>query len=297
MKESKISEYHLHKDLPEKRQFEIFSLKEYLEKNTPDTIRPHIHSFYQVLWFYKGNGAHFVDFKKYEVHPGTLFFIGKNQVHYFDEYSGYEGVMIHFNERFLMQNENDVNFFLKYSLFNDPYQQPFCKISAHAEKDLKVLMSQINSELDKEAGDFGQLELLRSYLNAFLIFAQREKGNININKENKLYAADEKHLQLLRFIDLVESNYQNGLAISAYAALLNISSKTLTDLTNKIIFKTPSMIIQERIMIEAQRLLAHSGLNVNQIGYKLGFEDPSYFVKYFKKHAKFSPGEFRKSIS
>lgn len=131
----------------------------------------------------------------------------------------------------------------------------------------------------------------------FLIFAQREKGNININKENKLYAADEKHLQLLRFIDLVESNYQNGLAISAYAALLNISSKTLTDLTNKIIFKTPSMIIQERIMIEAQRLLAHSGLNVNQIGYKLGFEDPSYFVKYFKKHAKFSPGEFRKSIS
>lgn len=291
MKESKISEYHLHKDLPEKRQFEVFSLKEYLEKNSPDTIRPHTHSFYQVLWFYKGEGAHFVDFKKYEVYPNTLFFIGKNQVHYFDEYPGYEGIMIHFNERFLIQNENDVNFFLKYSLFNDPYQQPFCRISEQAEKDLKVLMSQINSELGK-ADVFGQLELLRSYLNAFLISAQREKGN---SDSNKLYAADEKHLQLLRFIDLVESNYQNGMAISAYAALLNISSKTLTDLTNKIIFKTPSMLIQERIIMEAQRLLTHSGLNVNQIGYKLGFEDPSYFVKYFKKHARLSPGEFRKS--
>lgn len=296
MKESKISEYHLHKDLPEKRQFEVFSLKEYLKKNSPDTIRPHIHSFYQVLWFYKGEGAHFVDFKKYEVHPNTLFFIGKNQVHYFDEYLGYEGIMIHFNERFLVQNENDISFFLKYNLFNDPYQQPFCKISAQAEKELNMLMSQINTELSKADG-FGQLELLRSYLNAFLIFAQREKGNPHLNKENKLYATDEKHLQLLRFIDLVESNYQGNLTISDYAALLNISSKTLTELTNKIIFKTPSMIIQERVMIEAQRLLTHSGLNVNQIGYKLGFEDPSYFVKYFKKYARLSPGEFRKSIS
>ncbi|MET4141074.1 AraC family transcriptional regulator [Pedobacter sp. UYP1] len=296
MKESKISEYHLHKDLPEKRQFEVFSLKEYLKKNSPDTIRPHIHSFYQVLWFYEGEGAHFVDFKKYEVHPNTLFFIGKNQVHYFDEYLGYEGIMIHFNERFLVQNENDINFFLKYNLFNDPYQQPFCKISAQAEKDLNMLMSQINTELSKADG-FGQLELLRSYLNAFLIFAHREKANPHLNKENKLYATDEKHLQLLRFIDLVESNYHGNLTISEYAALLNISSKTLTELTNKIIFKTPSMIIQERVMIEAQRLLTHSGLNVNQIGYKLGFEDPSYFVKYFKKYAKLSPGEFRKFIS
>jgi AraC family transcriptional activator of pobA len=296
MKESKISEYHLHKDLPEKRQFEVFSLKEYLKKNSPDTIRPHIHSFYQVLWFYEGEGAHFVDFKKYEVHPNTLFFIGKNQVHYFDEYLGYEGIMIHFNERFLVQNENDINFFLKYNLFNDPYQQPFCKISAQAEKDLNMLMSQINTELSKADG-FGQLELLRSYLNAFLIFAHREKANLHLNKENKLHATDEKHLQLLRFIDLVESNYHGNLTISEYAALLNISSKTLTELTNKIIFKTPSMIIQERVMIEAQRLLTHSGLNVNQIGYKLGFEDPSYFVKYFKKYAKLSPGEFRKFIS
>lgn len=56
-------------------------------------------------------------------------------------------------------------------------------------------------------------------------------------------------------------------------------------------------MIQERIVLEAKRLLLHSEQNINQIGYTLGFEDPSYFVKYFKKHTKISPSAFKKSIS
>ena len=56
-------------------------------------------------------------------------------------------------------------------------------------------------------------------------------------------------------------------------------------------------MIQERVILEAQRMLLYSNLHVNQIGYCLGFDDPSYFVKYFKKHALISPVEFRKSVS
>jgi AraC-like DNA-binding protein len=95
----------------------------------------------------------------------------------------------------------------------------------------------------------------------------------------------------------VEQKYKEGLSVSEYANLLNISTKTLADLTNKIVFKTPSSLIQERVILEAQRLLSHSSLNVNQISYQLGFDDPSYFVKYFKKHTNNSPITFRKSIT
>ena len=56
-------------------------------------------------------------------------------------------------------------------------------------------------------------------------------------------------------------------------------------------------MIHERIILEAQRLLLYSELNVNQVGYRLGFEDPSYFVKYFKKYTSLSPSEFKKSVS
>ena len=55
-------------------------------------------------------------------------------------------------------------------------------------------------------------------------------------------------------------------------------------------------MIQERLILEAQRMLLYSNLNINQIGYRLGFDDASYFVKYFKKHTNISPSEFRKSV-
>ena len=96
---------------------------------------------------------------------------------------------------------------------------------------------------------------------------------------------------------MVDENYMKGLAVSEYARSMHISTRSLSDLTNHLLNKTPSQMIMERIILEAQRLLLHSNLNVSQIGYRLGFDDPSYFVKYSKKHTAISPMDFRKSIA
>ena len=74
----KIEQYHLHKDQPEKLQFEIYSLSDYLAKNVGHTDKPHIHSFYQIIWFTKGKGKHFVDFNEFEASNNKMFFISKN---------------------------------------------------------------------------------------------------------------------------------------------------------------------------------------------------------------------------
>jgi AraC-like DNA-binding protein len=158
---------------------------------------------------------------------------------------------------------------------------------------LNALISQISNELNKE-NTFGHRELLRHFLKSFLIQIERQKRE---NQDASLVITNEKHILFLRFSELIELNYKKGFSVSEYAALLNISSKTLTELTNKIVFKTPSILIHERVILEAQRLLTHSSLNVNQIGYQLGFDDPSYFVKYFKKYTKKTPSDFRKLVS
>jgi len=291
-----ISEYHLIRHQPDKIQFAIHDLSEYLKKHKDDATKPHIHSFYQIIWFKQGEGKHFVDFKEYDVFKNAVFFIAKNQVHYFDHQTNYKGILIHFNEVFLVQKDNDVDFFLKYNIFNSPYQQPSCCIDKANARILDEYVLQIKTELHNQE-QFGKEELLRTYLKAFLIQAQRRKNDIEKNGDNASFALDEKRVQLLRFVKLVDENYNKGLSIAGYAQLLYISSRTLSNLTSQILNKTPSQMIQERIILEAQRLLLYSNLNVNQVGDRLGFDDPSYFVKFFKKHTETSPSEFRKSVS
>jgi AraC-like DNA-binding protein len=291
-----INEYHLNRNQPDKPQFAIHDLNDYLKKNKGNTTRPHIHSFYQIIWFKSGEGRHFVDFKAYEVFKNTVFFIAKSQVHYFDHHTHYKGVLIHFNETFLVQSDNETDFFLKYNIFSSPYQQPFCGIDKSMDRILDEYTRQIKRELAHE-DTFGREELLRAYLKLFLIQIQRKKNESEQSEGSAHSAPDEKRMQLAKFISLVDEHYNQGLTVAEYANLLYISPRTLSDITRQALNKTPSLMIQERIILEAQRLLLHSNLNVNQIGYRLGFDDPSYFIKYFKKHTQVSPSAFRKSVS
>lgn len=291
-----IHEYHLNRHQPDKPQFAIHDLNTYIKKNQGNTARPHIHSFYQIIWFQQGKGTHFVDFKAYDVFDNAIFFIAKNQVHYFDDHTGYEGFLIHFNEAFLVQDESKADFFLKCSLFNNPYPQPSCCIGEGIDEMLDEYILQIKRELDN-GEDFGKEELLRNYLKSFLIQIQRRKNENDQTQNNVPSILDEKRVQLTKFVNLIEENYNKGFSVAEYSGMLFISPRTLSDLTSQLLNKTPSQMIQERIILEAQRLLLYSQLNVNQIGYRLGFDDPSYFVKYFKKHTRISPSEFRKSVS
>ncbi len=291
-----INEYHLNRHQPDKPQLAIHNLNDYIKIHRDDTTRPHIHSFYQVIWFTGGKGKHFVDFKAYDVSDNAVFFIAKNQVHYFDRNTRYKGILLHFNEAFLAQKESETDFFLKCSLFSNPYQPPFCTIGTATGEILNEYIGQIKREFNNREA-FGKEELLRAYLKSFLIQVQRIKKAGGEPQNNVPFALDEKRTQLIRFVNLIDEHYNKGLTVAEYARLLLVSSRTLSDLTNQLLNKTPSQMIQERIILEAQRLLLHSNLNVNQISYRLGFDDPSYFVKYFKKHTNISPSEFRRSVS
>ena len=58
---------------------------------------------------------------------------------------------------------------------------------------------------------------------------------------------------------------------------------------------TPLQIINDRIVLEAKRQLQHTSLNIKEISYNLGFEDPSYFVKFFKRQTGYLPSDFREA--
>ncbi|MEI6436138.1 MAG: helix-turn-helix domain-containing protein, partial [Bacteroidota bacterium] len=57
----------------------------------------------------------------------------------------------------------------------------------------------------------------------------------------------------------------------------------------------PKEIINDRILLEAKRLLVHTNLSIKELGQDLGFDDPAYFVRYFKSHTASTPVEFRET--
>lgn len=289
-KSSSINEYHLHLKAPGKRQFDLYDLREYLAKNNLKSSKPHSHSYYQLIWFYDNGGEHFIDFKSYAVKRDSLFFIAKGQIHFFDERTNYEGVLLHFNEPFLLQNSKDIAFFLNYRLFNDS-ESPFFQIPAHLLEELTTYIKQIKHELNNRH-TFGHEAILSNTVKSLLIRVEREK-----RKQTGTYLPNSNSIALTKFRKLLEANYRKNWTVSAYARELNVSTKTLNNLVKSATGKTSSTMICNRIILEAKRRLSHSDDQVNEIGYYLVFKDASYFVKYFKKHVFLTPSEYRRLIS
>jgi len=104
---------------------------------------------------------------------------------------------------------------------------------------------------------------------------------------------DDKYNLIRKFNLLVEAHFRTQHAVSYYAERLNKSPKTLSNLFALYGNRSPSQIIQERILIEAKRLLSYTGKSAKEIAYDLGFEDAAYFSAYFKKYTDLSPLEFR----
>lgn len=270
-------------------QFEMLRMPEFFDMNGDHPFEAHLHGFYQILWFKKGTGVHHVDFKEYPVCGNSLFFISPGQIHFFDRQSRPEGIILHFNESFLSDEGTSENVFLKYNVFNAFDAVPYYYVS---DEDAARLESVVRS-MEREEGNaelFAHRDYLQYLVKLFLIEVQRvgQRGTgiplcIN-NSSNRTF---------IRFRQMLEHHYKRMHTVKEYAGHLNVSVKTLTNNVYESTHTTPLKIINDRIVLEAKRQLFYSDLKVKEIAFGLGFEDPSYFVKFFKRQTGFLPAEFR----
>jgi AraC-like DNA-binding protein len=95
--------------------------------------------------------------------------------------------------------------------------------------------------------------------------------------------------RVARFVDLVEERFSTTRRVEDYAQLLAISPAHLNHLTRRYLGRAPKALINDRVLLAARRLLAGSDLSIHQIALKLGFEDPSYFSRFFHRVTGFRP--------
>jgi AraC-like DNA-binding protein len=150
------------------------------------------------------------------------------------------------------------------------------------------LLQQMSDELEN-IKDTSQADILQNLLHNFLLHSERERRKQNFTEIKK--GADFDYVML--FKHLLETGYKNQKQVNYYAKEISITEKRLNLATSKILGKTPKEIISDRIILEAKRILAHTTQSVKEIAFHLGFEEPTNFIKYFKKYSSTTPIEFR----
>lgn len=101
------------------------------------------------------------------------------------------------------------------------------------------------------------------------------------------------HKEIINFSNLLNSNYSKKHLVSQYADILRLPPKELLRAFKRRGYEKPSEIIKDRILLEVKKLLINTDLDAKQIGSKLGFEDPAYFARFFKKNTGKTALEFR----
>lgn len=113
-------------------------------------------------------------------------------------------------------------------------------------------------------------------------------------RENNVFLNTSQYAEVYsKFIEAVDYNYTKMHTVKDYIEHLGVSKSILIRSIKQYEQLSPLEIIDDRIIIEAKRLLVCTSLRIKEISSKLGFEDPSYFNKLFKKIVKVTPANFR----
>ncbi len=194
-----------------------------------------------------------------------------------------------FNKEFFCVQTHDEEVSCNGFLFFGSSEAPVIKLSSEDVNKFNTMKTMFEDDL--KIKDYLQGEMLRSLLKRLLILSTRmakqkmvdpnlSSGKFNVIREYNL---------------LVEKHFRQMHQVKDYAKMLYKSPKTLSNLFLKYGNKTPLQYINDRIILEAKRLLLYSDKSNLEIAMELGYNDSSHFSKFFKKHEGQSPNAFKKS--
>ena len=251
-------------------------------------FRPHRIHFYAILFILEGEGKHFIDFKSYDYQKGSIIFISKEQVQAFEQNKNRDAYFMIFTDNFLERANVGSNLMQHLSLYNYHLYPPVINLE---EKEMDVFASLVE-RIKKEYHDpDDQLteEIIHSSLKIFLCMAER------IRKKNRSDEPVSKYQKdFISFQKLLSKNMVENRRVEFYAQEMNISTKKLNRIIQEMMSQSAKSYINQKLIIELKRLLMNTSYNIKEIGFRTGFDDPTNFIKFFKKHVGMTPIEFRR---
>jgi AraC family transcriptional activator of pobA len=243
----------------------------------------HRHDFFFILALQKGAGIHEIDFVHYTVHDNTVFILRPGQVHKLELKRTCTGFLLEFAPGFYQPIDLP-----SIQRLRQAGRANYFEMEATRSRKIFSLLSGILDEYTEKQE--GYLEVIKANLGVFFIEFTRQSQN---GGKSSTEAAAYSQERLEEFLDLLRTHLVTHKKVSQYANLLNLSPYQLNAISKAMVGKPASALINEQILLEAKRQLLATTQQVKHIADHLGYEDISYFSRFFKKHTGYSPEAFR----
>ncbi|OCA74429.1 helix-turn-helix domain-containing protein [Chryseobacterium arthrosphaerae] len=276
-----------------KKIMSYYDPKEYNKKNFNDfyihglsddtyeikmPLPPHRQSTHSIILVTKGYLIAGSGFDHYTVEQKGLIAIPAGQITSLMFMSGdIEGFYLHFSVKYLSQTAID---------FLDWLIKPYIRFEDTEIKHLLVLLRRMQ-ELNRSDADES---ILKSYLTTFLL----EMKQSNDFRTRVNFTASE--MITSEFKKLLNYYVTKHNSVRFYAEKLNVTTNHLNKSVKSTLAKPASALINEMLVLEAKVLMQKSHMSINEIAAEIGFEDISYFGRFFKKHTGSTPTDYRKLI-
>jgi AraC-like DNA-binding protein len=228
-----------------------------------------------------GHGTVELDFVTHVCRPGTLLWIRPGQALRFGGQPGLDAALVSWHPDLLTADE------VAGVGVNDPSGPSRWQLAGEDEDAVISEFAQLAVDCSRHSSGTVVAALLRHQLAVLLLriaLLPPADQPAASTAESRTYA---------RFRRELEEGHRHSRRVEDYAARLGCSVRTLTRASLAVTGRTAKQTVDDRVALEAQRLLACSPLSVAEIGRRLGFGEPTNFGRFFHREVGMSPGAFR----
>ncbi len=252
-------------------------------------INIHTHpGMYQLVFVEQGSVRILLDGVEHQYAAPCFISVPSNVVHGFEfEREATSGWVITVAELMLMDEHFTHQFPFRETLIQQPQVVSLCHCPAHELSMVCDNLKQLNQEYCHHKS--GRLPMF-----AWLLFALLTRlGRVLEEQQRSTTPARPHEDRYSHLLQLIETHYREHWSISRFASALNTTTSSLNRTCKRITGVTAADLLYDRLILETQRLLIYTSVPVAQIGYELGFGDPAYFSRFFRKRVGISPSDFR----
>jgi AraC-like DNA-binding protein len=264
-------------------------------KSFISTKSRHSLCYYDITIIIEGTGFFTIDEQTLLVKPYDVIFTKPGQVRNWDNKGIKKGIALIFDEAFMASFFNDPDFLQNLSFFAIGKYSVKTSLPPEIYTKIHDMILTIKAEISTyEAKD---KHTLRASLYEVLALLNRAYINENnvlpvLPEENKKV----KNQYVNEFLRMVNTDYNQNHSIKYYAEQLKITPNYLNEVVKKSMGMNAKQYVQNRITLEAKRMLTYTDLPILAIAKSLCFENASYFIRFFRTQTQYTPIQYRNHV-